>query len=207
MDPLRHSTLPDGIRSRMVPGVNGLAMHVLEAGEAGRPALLLLHGFPELAFSWRRVMLPLAMLVGAYIFLRGHNQPGGGFIAALVVSIALIMQYMASGFGWAAHRVKVNYHAMIGAGVLVAAATGVAAMVLDQPFLTSTFGHFHLPLVGEFELASAMAFDTGVFLTVVGAVMLALANLSRMGRWTNPHSINKTAMDVDPSTSLPKEHG
>ena len=154
-----------------------------------------------------RVMLPLAMLVGAYIFLRGHNQPGGGFIAALVVSIALIMQYMASGFGWAAHRVSVNYHAMIGAGVLIAAATGVAAMVLDQPFLTSTFGHFHLPLVGEFELASAMAFDTGVFLTVVGAVMLALANLSRMGRWTSPCTINKTAMDVDPSASLPKEHG
>jgi multicomponent K+:H+ antiporter subunit A len=153
-----------------------------------------------------RVMLPLAMLVGAYIFLRGHNQPGGGFIAALVVSIALVMQYMASGFGWAAERVKVNYHAMIGAGVLVAAATGVAAMVLDQPFLTSTFGHFHLPLVGEFELASAMAFDTGVFLTVVGAVMLALANLSRMGRWTSPYSINKTAMDVDPSASPSKEH-
>jgi multicomponent K+:H+ antiporter subunit A len=52
-----------------------------------------------------------------------------------------------------------------------------------------------------------MAFDTGVFLTVVGAVMLALANLSRMGRWTSPCTINKTAMDVDPSASLPKEHG
>ena len=154
-----------------------------------------------------RVMLPLAMLVGAYIFLRGHNQPGGGFIAALVVSIALIMQYMASGFGWAAQRVKVNYHAMIGLGVLVAAATGVGAMVLDQPFLTSTFGHFHLPLVGEFELASAMAFDTGVFLTVVGAVMLALANLSRMGRWTSPYTINTGAMDVDPRAASGKEQG
>ena len=154
-----------------------------------------------------RVMLPLAMLVGAYIFLRGHNQPGGGFIAALVVSIALIMQYMASGFGWAAQRVKVNYHAMIGLGVLVAAATGVGAMVLDQPFLTSTFGHFHLPLVGEFELASAMAFDTGVFLTVVGAVMLMLANLSRMGRWTSPYTINTGAMDVDPGATSGKEQG
>lgn len=98
----------------------------------------------------------------------------------------------------AAHRVKVNYHAMIGLGVLVGAATGIGAMVLDQPFLTSTFGHFHLPLVGDFELASAMAFDTGVFLTVVGAVMLALANLSRMGRWTSPYTINTGAMDVDP---------
>jgi len=145
--------------------------------------------------------------VGAYIFLRGHNQPGGGFIAALVVSIALIMQYMASGFGWAAQRVKVNYHAMIGLGVLVAAATGIGAMVLDQPFLTSTFGHFHLPLVGEFELASAMAFDTGVFLTVVGAVMLMLANLSRMGRWTSPYTINTGAMDVDPRATSGKEQG
>ena len=152
-----------------------------------------------------RVMLPLAMLVGAYIFLRGHNQPGGGFIAALVVSIALIMQYMASGFGWAAQRVRVNYHAMIGAGVLIAAATGIGAMVMEHPFLTSTFTHVHLPLIGEFEIASAMAFDTGVFLTVVGAVMLALANLSRMGRRTAHLPINQTAMDVDPSAAGAKE--
>ena len=54
--------LPDGIRSRSIPGINGLEMHILEAGHetAGRPCLLLLHGFPELAFSWRKVMVPLA---------------------------------------------------------------------------------------------------------------------------------------------------
>ena len=53
--------LPDGIRSRLIDNVNGLTMHVLEAGyEDGRPCLLLLHGFPELAYSWRKVMLPLA---------------------------------------------------------------------------------------------------------------------------------------------------
>jgi len=52
--------LPEGIRSRSVPGVNGLVMHVLEAGDQGRPSVLLLHGFPELAYSWRKVMLPLA---------------------------------------------------------------------------------------------------------------------------------------------------
>ncbi len=60
MDPLDTALLPAGIRARLVPGVNGLTMHLLEAGEAGRPVLLLLHGFPELAFSWRRAMLPLA---------------------------------------------------------------------------------------------------------------------------------------------------
>lgn len=60
MEPLTTPTLPEGIRSRMVPGINGLTMHVLEAGEAGRPVLLLLHGFPELGYSWRHVMVPLA---------------------------------------------------------------------------------------------------------------------------------------------------
>jgi pimeloyl-ACP methyl ester carboxylesterase len=60
MDPLSHPTLPAGISARRIEGINGLTMHLLEAGEAGRPVLLLLHGFPELAYSWRRVMLPLA---------------------------------------------------------------------------------------------------------------------------------------------------
>lgn len=159
---------------------------------------------PLLMVVATRVMLPLALLVGAYIFLRGHNQPGGGFIAALVVSIALVMQYMASGFVWATQRVKVKYHALIGSGVLVAAATGIGAMVLDYPFLTSTFGHLHLPLIGEVELASAMAFDTGVFLTVVGAVMLVLANLSRIGRWAGhlpATDKSKTATDAEPNAA------
>ena len=71
--------LPDGIRSRLVPGVNGLTMHVLEAGESSRPALLLLHGFPELAYSWRKVMLPLAN-AGYYVVApdqRGYGRTTG----------------------------------------------------------------------------------------------------------------------------------
>ncbi len=52
--------LPAGLRSRMVPDVNGLQVHILEAGEPGRPCVLLLHGFPELAYSWRKVMPRLA---------------------------------------------------------------------------------------------------------------------------------------------------
>src|ERR1700755_1766657 len=61
-DPLSHATLPAGIRARFVPGINGLEMHMLEDrfAQPGPPLLLLLHGFPELAYSWRKVMLPLA---------------------------------------------------------------------------------------------------------------------------------------------------
>ncbi len=154
---------------------------------------------PLLMVVVTRMMLPLALMVSVFIFLRGHNLPGGGFIAALVVSIALIMQYMASGFQWAADQVRFDYHALIGAGGLIAAATGVAAMVLDLPFLTSGFVHVHLPVLGDFELASAMMFDLGVLLTVIGAVMLALAQLSLLGTYTRDADINTEPMDFDPS--------
>ena len=75
------TTIPAGIRSRMVNGVNGIAMHALEAGfePAGRPGLLLMHGFPELAYSWRHVMLPLAR-AGFHAIapdLRGYGRSGG----------------------------------------------------------------------------------------------------------------------------------
>lgn len=142
-----------------------------------------------------RVMLPMALMVGTYIFLRGHNSPGGGFIAALVVSIALIMQYVASGQGWASKQMRIDYHFMIGLGIIFAAATGITAMLFGYPFLTSAFDHFHLPFIGEFELASAMGFDAGVFLTVVGAVMLTLANIARLSRHTKDLPINREPMD------------
>ena len=148
-----------------------------------------------------RLMLPLSLMVGIYIFLRGHNEPGGGFIAGLVVSIALIMQYMASGFIWAQQRMTFDYHGLIGVGVLAAGITGIGAWMAGRPFLTSDFGYVKLPLLEKFELATAMAFDFGVFFTVVGAVMLALANLSRVGRKAEHYAVNEDAMDVDPSTA------
>lgn len=71
--------LPAGIRTRMIPCINGLTMHVLEAGDASRPCVLLLHGFPELAYSWRKVMLPLAE-AGYYVVApdqRGYGRTTG----------------------------------------------------------------------------------------------------------------------------------
>jgi multicomponent K+:H+ antiporter subunit A len=75
-------------------------------------------------------------------------------------------------------------------------------MVLDLPFLTSGYHHFHWPVVGDFELSSAMAFDWVVFMTVVGGVMLALAQLSKLSvkRRTGSRSTMEP-MDVDPRDS------
>lgn len=127
-----------------------------------------------------RVLLPLALTVGVFIFLRGHNQPGGGFIAGLVVAIAFLMQAIASGHAWTVARQRINAHTMLGLGVLAAALTGVASFFFAHPFLTSTFGYVHLPIVGTFELASAMAFDVGVFFTVLGTVILSLSQIARV---------------------------
>ena len=152
-----------------------------------------------------RLVLPLAVMVGLYIFLRGHNQPGGGFIAGLILSIAILMQYMASGFTFADRRLHADNHSMIGAGVLIAALTGLGAMVFGAPFLTSAFDYFSLPVIGEFELATAILFDIGVALTVVGAVMLALAQLSQVAQRAakEPPPETLTAMDINPGRKEP----
>lgn len=145
-----------------------------------------------------RVLMPIAMLVGVYIFLRGHNQPGGGFVAGLVVAIALLMQYMASGFSWAQERQRTEYHVLVGFGVIIAGLTGAGSWLAGRPFLTSNFGYFTIPPIEKFELATAMLFDLGVFATVLGAVMLMLNSLSRMAR-TAGEKVNVEPMDVDPS--------
>ncbi len=151
-----------------------------------------------------RVMMPIAVIVGVYMFLRGHNQPGGGFVAGLVISIALLMQYMASGFAWAQARRKFEYHSLIGWGVVIAGLTGAGAWLAGKPFLTSAFGYVHFPPIEEFELATAMLFDLGVFLAVLGAVMLMLHSLSRLARHAG-ETVNLEPMDFDPRTRAEAE--
>jgi multicomponent K+:H+ antiporter subunit A len=134
---------------------------------------------PVLALA-TRLLLPMALLVSIHLFLRGHNAPGGGFIAGLVTAVALILQSMASGIVWTRQQWRIRYHPLIAWGVLIAVATGAGSLLFGHPFLTSAFGHFQLPLIGEIELATAMLFDLGVYLAVVGVVMLILATLGNL---------------------------
>jgi len=137
---------------------------------------------PMILATFARLLLPLALLVSSYIFLRGHNLPGGGFIAGLITAIALIVQYLANGVSWTHARLPAHTHPWITAGLVIALLTGLASWLFGRPFLTSAFGHVNWPLVGEFELASAMAFDLGVYLVVVGATLLILINLGLLHR-------------------------
>lgn len=153
---------------------------------------------PMMMVVLTRVLMPLVMLVGFYIFWRGHNEPGGGFIAGLIVSIGVVMQYMASGFNWTSARLRYPYHGVIGAGVLIAGLTGIGSWFVGKPFLTSDFTYVRIPPFEKFELATAALFDLGVFLAVVGAVMLSLESFSRLARRSHMTE-NEHPMDIDPS--------
>ena len=119
-------------------------------------------------------------MLAAYIFLRGHNLPGGGFIAGLITALGLIMQYLAGDFHWTTSQLRLDYPKMIASGLLLMALTGLTSIAFGYPLLSSVFTHIHLPLIAEFEIASVMVFDLGVYLIVVGIVMLILLELGRV---------------------------
>lgn len=126
-------------------------------------------------------ILPIALVVSLYIFLRGHNLPGGGFIAGLITSMALIIQYIALGQDQTEQMLKAKsgrlYEIWIGVGLSIAGLTGLAAWFWGRPFLTSAHIYVNPPIIGEMHLASAALFDVGVYVTVVGAVMLMISVL------------------------------
>jgi len=126
-----------------------------------------------------RVLVPLLLLLAAFLLLRGHDHPGGGFIAGLVTAIAMILQYLASGLEWATQRLRIVPRLWMSAGALLALATGLGSVIMGRPFLTSAHGKVHLPLVGEVGLSTTLLFDIGVYLVVVSAVLVYLAGLGR----------------------------
>ena len=132
------------------------------------------------------VVLPVALVFSVYIFMRGHNMPGGGFIAGLITSVALVLQLMSLGQA----RAEALLHAQggrrfvrwIGAGLGIAGLTGAGAFLFGKPFLTSAHGHPQVGWLGELPLASAALFDLGVYFTVVGATLLTISVLGTVSR-------------------------
>jgi multicomponent K+:H+ antiporter subunit A len=167
----------DTMGEMTVLAIAGLVVYALLAGfrvpasfVAPRPD----GGFnPLLLQSVTRLLLPFAVLVAIYLLLRGHNLPGGGFIAGLVLAGALVLTRVA-GVGPHYDIARLPWQPWIAWGLVAAIGTGAGAIALGYPFLTSTFGHPVLPVVGEVPLATAALFDLGVFLAVVGATLLAV---------------------------------
>jgi multicomponent K+:H+ antiporter subunit A len=136
-----------------------------------------------------RLLLPLAVLVSVYFFMRGHNSPGGGFVAGLVMSVALLLQFIVSGTEWVEEHLRIYPRRWIAIGLLLALVTGGGAVAFGYPFMTTHTAHLHLPVLGELHVPSALFFDIGVFALVLGATMLILTALAhqsiRSHRWAD----------------------
>ncbi|HAV72129.1 MAG TPA: monovalent cation/H+ antiporter subunit A, partial [Stenotrophomonas sp.] len=143
-----------------------------------------------------QIMFPLTLTVSIFLFLRGHNAPGGGFIAGLVLAVPLLIQYVIQGTTSVESRFGFDYIRCIGAGLLIAILSGCASMLFGVPFLTSGHLDLHIPLIGEVPLASAIGFDTGVYLVVFGGVMLML---SMMGTIKPSRTRNARKGEIDPN--------
>jgi multicomponent K+:H+ antiporter subunit A len=189
-----------------VLGIAGILVFALLAGF--RPPRLVAAGsdaerHPLLLALVSRLLLPLAILVSFYLFLRGHNEPGGGFIAGLVLAIALILLHVGNGGQWVAERMGTDFRGWIGWGLLIAGLAGVGSWFFGSPFLTSTYDYPDIWPFGPVPLASAAVFDLGVYLTVVGGTMVALGSLARL---TQPEvAASDTASDpaAAPPTAAP----
>jgi multicomponent K+:H+ antiporter subunit A len=126
---------------------------------------------PRVVMEW---LFPAFVVFGVYLLMRGHDLPGGGFAAGITMAIALILQYMAAGTRSVEERLRVRPLSWMAAGLLLALATGLGAILFGHPFLTSWFRYADLPIVGQIPLATALLFDLGVFLLVIGATVLML---------------------------------
>jgi len=125
-----------------------------------------------------RVLSLIIFTFSFYLLLAGHNNPGGGFIGGLMTATAVLVLYLVFDMKTITKAIPISFTTMIGVGLLLAAFTGIISIIFGYPFLTQFFEYFQIPMFGEVELTTALIFDLGVYLVVVGAaltIILAIA--------------------------------
>lgn len=153
-------------------------LNAIDASAKQTPAEQVESGYLMIPAVYLRFLLPFIGMIVAYFFMRGHNLPGGGFVAGLIFAVAIIVQYMLAGTTWVESHLHLRPLRWLSFGLIIACATGLGAMLLGYPFLTSHTAHVTFPLLGEIHIPSAFFFDLGVFVVVVGATMLILVALA-----------------------------
>jgi multicomponent Na+:H+ antiporter subunit B len=116
-----------------------------------------------------RLILPLMLLFSVFLLLRGHNEPGGGFVGGLVAAAAFALYAIAYGVGRAREAMRVGTIELIGVGLLLAFISGFLPLLLNRPFMTALWTAVDLPVIGV--LNTVLVFDTGVYLVVVGVTL------------------------------------
>jgi multicomponent Na+:H+ antiporter subunit A len=124
-----------------------------------------------------RMIFPLMMVLSAYFFFAGHNTPGGGFAGGLTAGLALVLRYLAGGRYELGEALPFDAGKVLGTGLALSAGTAVTSLFLGAPVLSSAVLQFDVPVLGHVKLVTALFFDLGVYLIVVGLVLDVLRSL------------------------------
>lgn len=124
-----------------------------------------------------RAVFHTILLFSTFLLFAGHNAPGGGFIGGLVAAAALVLRFVAHGPDDVRKTVRVRAEMLLGLGVLLAAVTSVTPLLLGGELLSSDTLKMHVPLLGDVKASSVLVFDVGVYLVVVGLVLMVLQTL------------------------------
>ncbi len=119
-----------------------------------------------------RYLLPLLLLFSIYTFLRGHNEPGGGFAAGLIAAASLSLYTIAYGAKRARQVLSIDPRILIGSGLLLALISGLIPVLMGKPFLTGVWFKIPIPGNAPFDLGTPFFFDLGVFLVVAGVTLM-----------------------------------
>jgi multicomponent Na+:H+ antiporter subunit B len=119
-----------------------------------------------------RILTPLLLLFSIFLLVRGHNQPGGGFVGGLVASAAFALYSIAYGVERARRALLVEPLTLLGAGLLIALVSGLPAALRGQPFLTAQW------MLQPVVIGTPLVFDVGVFLVVAGVVLMMVFTLA-----------------------------
>jgi multicomponent Na+:H+ antiporter subunit B len=122
-----------------------------------------------------RFLLPMLMLLSLFLLLRGHNEPGGGFVGGLVASAAFALHLIARGVAETQKSLRIDPKRVIGAGLVLATLSGVAGLVAGNPFLTAVWDDTPIPVIGK--IGTPFLFDLGVYLVVLGATVTIVMSL------------------------------
>ncbi len=125
-----------------------------------------------------KVVVFIILTLGVYLFLSGHNNPGGGFVGGLVLASALVLLYLAFDIETVHKGLPFDFKLIAAFGTLLAVSTGLGSLFFDAPFLNQTLLSFSVPLFGEFEFSTVTIFEAGVALAVVGVVITIILSIS-----------------------------
>lgn len=133
-----------------------------------------------------RLLIPLLLVFSVFMLLRGHSHPGGGFVGGLIAGSAFVLYAFSRGVGAARRVLRAEPQTLLGVGLACALGSGILALVQGEAFLTGLWADLHLPGGIHLHLGSTLLFDIGVFLVVIGTVILMMFSVEERGPAITP---------------------